>query len=343
MNKSNLNLKVLSSLLLFVVAVENAHAQRIRIGSIEYFGTKDIEFEKVKESLSPHEGEEMNLESLPALITQIKEAVKTSTGAEPTDVAPICCDIHDRWIIYIGLPGKNSRTLTYNASPQGTIHFPPDVVTLYRETMGILMESVHAQSKEDRTKGYALSSYPPLRAKQLAMREYAVKHAALIHQVLNNSKDTEQRVVASHLLGYAIHDNLQIRSLVHASRDSDDGVRNNAVRALAVLAESNPVIARKIPAEGFVEMLNSDVWSDRNKGGAVISMLTIPRDLRLLRLLRDRALDSLLEMAVWRHYGHAQSSRFILGRIAGIPEGNLSQMANDNVQLILKEFERRND
>src|ERR1044072_3444228 len=167
MKKSNLNLKVLTCLLLLLVAVENAHAQQIRIGSIQYFGTKDIDVEKVKRSLSTHEGEEMNLEGLPDLLTQIKVAVKTSIGAEPTDVAPICCDIHDRWIIYIGLPAKNSRTLTYNASPQGTIHFPPDVVTLYRETMSILMESVHAQSREDRTKGYSLSSYPPLRAKQL--------------------------------------------------------------------------------------------------------------------------------------------------------------------------------
>src|ERR1044071_7186516 len=254
MKKSNLTLKVLFCLVLLHVADENAHAQRMRIGSLEYFGTKDIDVEKVKRSLSAHEGEEMNLESVPDLITQIRAAVKTSIGAEPTDVAPICCDIHDRWIIYIGLPGKNSRTLTYNASPQGTIHFPPDVITLYRETMGILMESVHAQSREDRTKGYALSSYPPLRAKQLAMREYAVTHAGLFHQVLNNSKDTEQRVVASHLLGYAVHNNLQIRSLVHASRDSDDGVRNNAVRALGVLAESNQEIARKIPAQDFVDM-----------------------------------------------------------------------------------------
>jgi len=281
MKKSNLNLKVLTCLLLLLVAVENAHAQRLRIGSIEYFGTKDIDVEKVKRSLSAHEGEEMNLESLPALITQIKTAVKTSIGAEPTEVAPVCCDVHDRWIIYVGLPGKNSRTLTYNASPKSTVHFPTDVVMLYRETMDVLTESVHAQSPEDRTKGYALSSYAPLRAKQLAMREYAVKHAALIHQVLNNSKDAEQRVVAAQLLGYVDHNNLQIRSLVHASRDRDDAVRNNAVRALGVLAESNPEIARKIPPQGFVEMLNSDIWKDRNKGGLLLSVLTIPRDPRL--------------------------------------------------------------
>ena len=343
MKKSNLNLKVLTCLLLILVAVENAHAQRLRIGSIEYFGTKDIDVEKVKRSLSAHEGEEMNLESLPDLIAQIKVAVKTSIGAEPTEVAPVCCDIHDRWIVYVGLPGKNSLRFKYNALPEGTMHFPPEVLTLYRETMDVLMGAVHAQAPEDRTKGYAISSYPPLRAKQLATRDYAVRNAALIHSVLNNSRDTEQREVAAHLLGYAVHNNIQIRSLVHASHDPDDGVRNNAIRALAVLAESNREIARKIPAQDFVDMLNSGIWKDRNKGGMLLSALTIPRDPRLLRLLRARALDSLPEMAVWREYGHAQSSRFILGRIAGIPEGNLSKVTKENVELILREFKGRND
>ncbi|HEY6247723.1 MAG TPA: hypothetical protein VIX17_27515 [Pyrinomonadaceae bacterium] len=343
MKKFNLNLQVITCLVLLLVVGENVHAQRIRIGSIEYFGTKDIDVEKVKRSLSAHEGEEMNLEGLPDLITQIKVAVKTSIGAEPTDVAPVCCDIQDRWIVYVGFPGKNSQRFEYNAMPEGTLHFPPEVLTLYRETMDILMEAVHAQAKEDRTKGYAISSYPQLRAKQLAARDYAVRNAALIHSVLNHSRDTEQRVVAAHLLGYAVHNNLQIRSLVNASRDPDDGVRNNAVRALGVLAESNQEIARKIPAQDFVDMLNSGLWKDRNKGGFLLSVLTIPRDPRVLRLLRVRALDSLLEMAVWREYGHAASSRFILGRIAGIPEGDLSQMAKENVQLILRKFERSDE
>ncbi len=343
MKKSNLNVKALTCLLLLLIAIENAQSQQLRIGSIEYFGTKAVDVDKVKRSLTVHEGDQMSLESLSSLITQVKASVKKSIGSDATDVAPVCCDIHDGWTIYIGLPGKNSQTLKYNALPQETIDFPPEAVTLYRETMDILMESVHAQATEDRTKGYALSSYPHLRAKQLAMREYAVRNAALIHSVLNNSRDTEQRVVAAHLLGYAVHNNLQIRSLVHASHDPDDGVRNNAIRALAVLAESNREIARKIPAEDFVDMLNSGIWKDRNKGGFLLSALTIPRDPRLLRLLRARALDSLLEMAVWHEEGHAESSRFILGRIAGIPEDNLSQLAKENVELILRKFEGRND
>src|SRR4029079_9486331 len=105
-------------------------------------------------------------------------------------------------------------------------------------------------------KGYPISSYPPLRAKQLATRDYAVRNAVLIHSVLNNSRDTEQREVATHLLGYAVHNNLQIRSLVYASHDPDDGVRNNAIRALAVLAESNREIGRELPRPNIRGMVN---------------------------------------------------------------------------------------
>ena len=339
----NVNLKVLSCLVLLIVAVENARAQQLRVGSIEYFGTRKIDVDKVKRSLTAHEGEQMNLENLPNLIREIRATVNKSIGADPTDVDPVCCDVHDRWIIYVGLPGKNSRTPRYNELPKGRTHFPAEVVSLYRQTMDLLVEAVHAQATEDRGKGYALSAYPPLRAKQLAMRDYALKHAALIYQVLNTSADKEQRVVAAQLLGYARQNNLQIRSLVHASRDHDDTVRNNAVRALGVLAQSSPDIARRIPAQGFIEMLNSRVWKDRNKGGYLLSILTIPREPRLLNLIRDRALDSLLEMAVWREYGHAESSRFMLGRIAGIPEGNLSQVAKENVELILSEFPHQKD
>src|SRR6476620_8024975 len=130
MKKSNVNLKVLTCLLLLLIAVENAQAQQLRIGSIEYFGTKDVDVDKVKRSLTVHEGDQMSLESLSSLISQVKASVRNAIGSDATDVAPVCCDIHDGWIIYIGLPGKNSQTLKYNALPLDTIDFPPEVLAL---------------------------------------------------------------------------------------------------------------------------------------------------------------------------------------------------------------------
>ena len=74
-------------------------------------------------------------------------------------------------------------------------------------------------------------------------------------------------------------------------------------------------------------MLNSGVWEDRNKAALLLDVLSHRRDPRLLRVLRSQALESLVEMARWRNPGHASNARVILGRIAGIEEERLQQLA----------------
>jgi hypothetical protein len=113
-----------------------------------------------------------------------------------------------------------------------------------------------------------------------------------------------------------------------SSVDQQTGGRpNNAIRALTVIAESDPKAARAIRPDDFVEMLNSGIWTDRNKAGALLVMLTAARDRKLLEKLRARALDSLVEMARWHEYGHAVMARILLGRIAGVEESRLQQLA----------------
>jgi hypothetical protein len=43
-------------------------------------------------------------------------------------------------------------------------------------------------------------------------------------------------------------------------------------------------------------------------------------------------------MARWRNDGHAQTSRLILGRIAGIEEKQLKKLAHDDVNAIISAF-----
>ncbi len=124
---------------------------------------------------------------------------------------------------------------------------------------------------------------------------------------------------------------------VQASRDVDENVRNNAVRALGVVAGSNSRVANQIPADGFIDMLNSGSWTDRNKGGYVLEALTASRNPKVLGQLRSKALDSLLEMARWRSSGHNHSALLLLGRVAGIEEGRLSELiAAGQVDQIIK-------
>ena len=143
------------------------------------------------------------------------------------------------------------------------------------------------------------------------------------------------------MLGYGRQFDGQIDALVHASLDADVGVRNNAVRALEVLATAKPVLARRIPPQPFIRLLRSGAWLDHNKASLVLVALTTTREPKLLAELRADALDPLLEMARWRYIGHAEAALTILGRIAGIEEDSLNKMIDaGQTTTILGKFDR---
>ncbi len=133
-------------------------------------------------------------------------------------------------------------------------------------------------------------------------------------------------------LGYDHASASQEKALIHASRDPDPGVRNNAVRALAVLAAASPKTGVKVPPAPFVDLLSSNKWTDRNKGAFALMSLTRSRDLRLLAELRVKAMAALTEMARWQDIGHAGPARILLGRIAGMDEAKLDAIAEHNEQ-----------
>ncbi|HSE20281.1 MAG TPA: HEAT repeat domain-containing protein [Pyrinomonadaceae bacterium] len=324
--------------LIFSAIISLWASQKAQIGDIQYFGLTGIDIQRVDAALNFHRGDELSFEQLPDFIVRTRESLK-SHGFEPTDVAPVCCNEQGNWIIYLGLPGKNLETPHYAKPPTGSIKLPEEAVSLYQQSMDLLFESIQNKATEDRSKGYALSTYPPLRVRQLGMREYATRNTPLIGRVLRESANAQQRAIAAHLLGYANSNSQQIAKLVSATQDIDEQVRNNAVRALGVLGESKSSIAARIPSAGIISMLNSGTWTDRNKAGYLLGVLTKQRDPRLLELLRARATDSLLEMARWREPGHASSARIILGRIAKIDETRLLQLvATKNVDAIIESF-----
>ena len=313
-----------------------AQDQSFVIGEIEFFGYSHLQLDRIKAALPLHEGEVIAIADVPAAKEKIKESVKREVGREPTDIAFNCCDNHGNLVIYIGLPGDSSRSIAHNPRPRGSARLPQSILDLYDRAMALTLEAIQKQPGEDSSRGYGLSAYPPLRERELAIREYAITSEFLIRRVLKSSAEAKQRQVAAHALGYGRQSRAQISALVHASRDENDAVRNNAVRALGVLAMSSERISARIPAKPFALMLNSGSWSDRNKAGRLLVILTRGRDPRLLRLLRLEALDSLVEMARWRDPTHASDARTILGRIGGIEEARLAEMvAAGNVDEII--------
>jgi len=297
-----------------------------RIGDIEFFGYKGLDVERTRASLPVHEGEEYSDRTK----YQVREAVAAAIGKQPTDVAAICCDEKGNRLLFIGLPGASYKAFVYNPAPTGSERLTADIMKLYDRLDQALEAAVRKggqAAEEEDSNGYALITDPAARSLQLAVRQWAVKNEQQLMRVLASSSAAEHRRVASDALGYARQSHDQILALVHAARDPDDEVRNNATRALGVLVRSNNALAAEIPPDTFIEMLNSGVWSDRNKGSSLLMQLTVKRSPDLLAKIRSVALDSLVEMASWRRPGHAFFPRTILGRVAGLPEDRLQKLA----------------
>ena len=315
--------------------------QSKRIGEIEFFGSAGIDVNKIRAVLPLREGDDFDIETAGEKITRALEAVRQMTGHPPTDIAPTCCDDQKNWIIYIGLAGKATK---YNPHPKGTSRLPVSVIRLYQRFMSALGVAVQkGAAGEDRSKGYALSEDPALRATQLEMRGFAIPNEALVRKVLATSASDEQRIAASEVLGFARQSGAQLMALAHASRDSNSTVRNNATRALLVLAASNPKpAATQIPPGTFVELLLSGTWTDVNKSSSLLSFVTQNIKPKVLAQLRTREVqERLIEIARWRT-GHAQAARLILGRLAGIDEERLQQLVSaGQVETIIHQLQGR--
>jgi hypothetical protein len=314
-----------SWLLLILLGVAPVIA-RDRIGDIEFFGYKGLDIANIRRTLPVHEGDEYSDRTK----SQVRAAMAGVIGKEPTDVAAICCDEEGNRLLFVGLPGASNKGFVYNPEPTGKERLPSDIIKLYSRLDHALQAAVRTggqAAEEDDSKGYALVKDPTAKSFQLAVRQWAIKHEWELRRVLEFSSAVEDRRVASDAMGYSRQRRDQILALVRAASDPDDEVRNNATRALGVLMRSNAALASEIAPDTFIDMLNSGIWTDRNKGTALLMQLTTERNSDLLAKIRSVAVDSLVEMALWRRTSHAYSARIVLGRVAGLPEDGLEKLA----------------
>ena len=300
------------------------------VGEIDFFGYKALDLGPIRSALPIHEGDlfpPARAKSFEDFKRQISDKIQQVTGRAPTDIAFVCCDSRKNWMVYIGLPGDSYQALAFHAAPTGQIRLPKTAIALRDEVEQAWARAViKGHATEDDSEGYALTNDPKAKRAELALRDYALHNEASILQVLASSSDARHRAIAAQMLGYARQSDEQIDALVHASFDADDGVRNDAVRALEVLAGAKPNLAKRIPAEAFDHLLRSGAWSDHNKASLLLMALTKSRDPDILTLLRKEALDSLIEMARWRSAGHAGAALVILGRIASLDDDSVDKL-----------------
>ena len=310
--------------------------QKTTVANIDLFGYANTDVEKLRSVLPIKTGESIKLSEWSAYRSKIEDAIRSLTGKVPTDVSLACCNEQANSVIYIGLPGTSSVVVQHKPAPTGDVRLPAAALKLSQEADEALTKAVLAgRTQQDNSNGYSLSVDPDLRAKELQIREFALANEDVLRNILLSSSEAEHRAITAEFLGYVNVSARQIADLAEASRDPDPGVRNNAVRALGVIAGSSQQRASMIPPAPFIALLKSGKWVDRNKGGWLMISLTASRDPKLLKQLRSEAMDALVEMARWQFVGHASSARRLLGRIAGIEEARLDTLINDQAEAII--------
>ena len=204
------------------------------------------------------------------------------------------------------------------------MRLPDELLLAYDRYVAEILTAVNkGLADEDDSQGHALAGYPPARLIQEEFLKFAGKHPARVTEVLRDSADVRHRIVAATVAGYLPDKKIAAAVLARAALDVNEAVRNNAVRAVGIIARYAQLQGRRdisIDPIPFIALLNSMTWTDRNKGMGLIEPLSAGRDPALLKLLDENAGGSLRDMCRWKSWGHAAQACVVLRRVRGLPE-----------------------
>jgi len=295
-----------------------------KIGIIDYFGIKKASRERVEKALGVKVGD-----PLPKSKGEVELQIELVNNVVRASLEAVCC-ADGLAILYVGIQEKGAPVFEYREAPTDeTIKLPEPLVDTWNRFMEQLQIAVREdKAAEDLTNGHSLMQFAPAREEQLKFAELVDANLPLIRSVLRKSVDETERAIAAFTIAYSTKKATVIDDLQYAIQDPDDGVRNNAMRSLAslsVLAKLKPELELKIPATWFVEQMNSIVWTDRNKAAYALVPITEDRNAATLAMLKERALDSMVDMARWKSPGHALQGFILLARTAGWEEKRIQE------------------
>jgi hypothetical protein len=303
------------------LAAAKASEEAIPIGMIDFYGLSKVSADSAKAALTFKEGDMISLDGdeRPTCFVVSEARLAALPGVRRGRINLVCCD-NERAIIYVGIMERGSTMMQFRASPDGDARLAADIVAAGDEfSKASMLASQRGDASEDRSQGHALAQNSEMRAVQDRFIIYANRDLPKLRDVLRNSSNTAERALAAQVLGYAADKSAVVDDMVYGMSDPSEDVRNNAMRALLVIAEMTPVEGRpvpRIPSRPFIRLLSSPVWSDRNKASGALEALTRRPDPALLKSLREQAISPLMEMARWKSEGHALPAFRILARIA---------------------------
>ena len=299
------------------------------VGAIDFFAYAGEDINALRSDLSIRLGDPWTSETNQLLSSEIEKWL----GRAPSDVDTVCCDEDGNRLIYIGLADGSGSRVRLNPDPTGSLELDADFVILYdrfEEAVRKAASRGEGLVVEDHSRGYPLSQDADVRGFEERIRKYALSNPSQVFAVARTSSNARHRAIAIDAIGYGLHSADQIEALTHSALDPDRTVRNNAIRALWVLASSQVELQAPIPYATFVDLLQSGVREDRTKSIALLAALTADRRSGVLTAILERSLAPLIECARWSWTGHAYWARVMLGRIAGLDETTVLAQARNS-------------
>jgi hypothetical protein len=294
------------------------------VGIVDFYGVRRVPFEAVRSAAGFSPGDRFPADdaALEAAVTGARQRLEAVPGVFKAHVELVCCE-DGKAIVYVGV-AETASSAEHRAAPRGEARLPADIAAaLHAVDEARTAAVLRGDFQEDDTAGHTLLRDPATRALQEKLGALADGGRDRLRDVLRGASDAGDRAMAVEALAYATDKKPIIPDLADAASDPDPIVRNNALRALGVMAANptlRPLVASGIPRALLIELLRSIEWKDRNKSSLLVLRLTEGRDPAWLAALRDAALPELAEMARWRSAGHALPAFTVLGRIAGWTE-----------------------
>lgn len=294
--------------------------ESLTIGIIDFYGLRTITEDEIRAVLPFKEGDVADPTT--PFDPNIELEIAAALGVHRVKIEGSCCPEPNVGILYVGVEETPMPGLEYRDEPTGEAVLPAEIVETAGEIDSAMMTAIRAgDSGEDWSEGHALAVNPEIRELQEKFIVYAEQYQERLIEVLHGS--AQQRALAATVLGYAADKRAIVPHLERAVLDPNEDVRNNATRALtliAMYANQHSELGIGMRSDVFVDMLNSVFHGDRNKASAVLWPLTQSRDSELLGQIRDKALPSLIEMCRWKADEHAFVPCIILERVLGLPE-----------------------
>ena len=308
-----------------------------RVGQIDFYGLRRIAPEKIQREAGLKVGM-----PLPASQPELVERIAAVKDVVQASVEAVCCE-NNRAVLYVGIEEKGGMRFEIRepAATEGTPLLTEDILDGYRHLLEAINEAARGgDAAEDISRGHSLLRDETARGWQLRLMQLAEPNLALLRQTLREGVDDE-RAVAAYVIGYAESKKTVVNDLQFALRDPDPTVRANALRSLVPMAKLGMAQAElgiRVEYTWIVEMLHSVFFQDRQNAVKALLTLTDAGDERSRKLLRERGLDALAEMARWRHLPHALPSFLLLGRAAGLAEAETQKqwLAGDRETVIAK-------